>query len=296
VAYNNDISRSNKDSSRTVNLRAGSRYYVGVTNYTGTRGGQYVWSVNGPSVPDDRYEQNDTQAQAANLGAVNPSLTVSNLALVDDQDWFRFDMANRGELSDRVTISFVAAQGDLDLRLYDTQGNIQRVGSLAGDTEQLLLTSLPAGTYFIQVHGKWGARNPNYSLEIRVGRPANGDDQYEDNDSRAQAYNLGVVSRTTALNNLALADSQDWYRFGLDRQQYGGANVRITFDAAAGNLHLRLVDAQGRVLREGERDTNGVKVSLSGLSAGTYFVQVVGVDGALNPRYHLVLTPFMVRA
>lgn len=49
LAYNDDISRFNRDSRLTVNLTAGSRYYFGITNYTGTRGGSYTWLVDGPA-------------------------------------------------------------------------------------------------------------------------------------------------------------------------------------------------------------------------------------------------------
>jgi hypothetical protein len=49
LAYNDDISRSNRDSQLTVNLTAENRYYFGITNYTDTPGGSYTWQVDGPS-------------------------------------------------------------------------------------------------------------------------------------------------------------------------------------------------------------------------------------------------------
>lgn len=49
VAYNDDISYpSNTDSRTTVTLTAGT-YFVGVTNYTGTRGGSYTWAIDAPA-------------------------------------------------------------------------------------------------------------------------------------------------------------------------------------------------------------------------------------------------------
>ena len=52
LAYNDDISSSNRDSRLTVNLTAGTRYFFGITNYVGTPGGSYTWQVDGPSAPD----------------------------------------------------------------------------------------------------------------------------------------------------------------------------------------------------------------------------------------------------
>jgi hypothetical protein len=48
VAYNDDIATTNTDSRTAVTLPAGT-YYLGVTNYTGTRGGSYTWAVDGPA-------------------------------------------------------------------------------------------------------------------------------------------------------------------------------------------------------------------------------------------------------
>jgi hypothetical protein len=49
VAYNDDIAWYNRDSLRTVTLSGGT-YYLGVTNYIGTIGGGYVWSIDGPTL------------------------------------------------------------------------------------------------------------------------------------------------------------------------------------------------------------------------------------------------------
>src|SRR3954470_21221599 len=64
IAYNDDIAYpSNTDSSVTLSLVTGSRYYVGVTNYSTTSRGAYTWTIDGPAtttVPtDDSYENND---------------------------------------------------------------------------------------------------------------------------------------------------------------------------------------------------------------------------------------------
>jgi hypothetical protein len=69
--YNDDISYPNNTDSRvTVNLTAGTRYYIGITNYATSSRGSYSWSIDGPAVTttpsDDIYENNDTLATASN--------------------------------------------------------------------------------------------------------------------------------------------------------------------------------------------------------------------------------------
>ncbi|MBY0459501.1 MAG: hypothetical protein K2V38_19435, partial [Gemmataceae bacterium] len=50
VAFNDDISSTNLNSRTTVTLAAGT-YYLGLTNYVGTRGGSYTWAVDSPAAP-----------------------------------------------------------------------------------------------------------------------------------------------------------------------------------------------------------------------------------------------------
>ena len=61
LAYNDDVAAGNPDSSLTINLTAGVTYFAGVTNYTGTPSGAYLIAVDGPPLPDDIYEPNDSR-------------------------------------------------------------------------------------------------------------------------------------------------------------------------------------------------------------------------------------------
>src|SRR3954471_8910271 len=84
LGYNDDISYpSNTDSRVTINLTAGTKYYVGTTNYSSGSRGAYTWSVDGPAVtttpPDDAYENNDTLATANNLGTLTAARTIGSL-------------------------------------------------------------------------------------------------------------------------------------------------------------------------------------------------------------------------
>jgi hypothetical protein len=164
VAYNDDISASNRDSQLTATLTAGARYYFGVTNYTGTPGGAYTWQVDGPSsAADDGFENNDTFAQAANLGTMTARRTISNLVLADSADWFRFTTSAAGTAASSVSISFLNSQGNLNLELYNSAGQRQRFSAGTGNGETVSLSGLAAGTYYVRVYG---AANPSYTLDI----------------------------------------------------------------------------------------------------------------------------------
>jgi len=192
LAYNDDISSSNRDSQLTVSLQAGTRVYFGITNYIGTPGGGYTWQVDGPA-GDDRYEENDTLAQATNLGSLTGRRTLTGLVMADSQDWFRFQMAGAGTSEHSVAITFTHAQGDLDFRLYDGNGTLLRLSDGVTNEERISLNGLAAGTYFVQVYGYNGARNPNYTLDINPAVSSGGS-----GSSRILYLNFdgAVISRT----------------------------------------------------------------------------------------------------
>lgn len=172
IAYNDDVSASNSNSYRALSLVAGQRYYVGITNYTGTPGGDYRWLIDGPSSYDDAYEQNDTLGTARALGTVSGTRTVSQLVMNDARDWYKFTIDSTGGSQDAVQIAFNHAQGDLDLELYDASGTRLAVAGTTSSVERISLQGRAAGTYYVRAFGFGGAGNPNYSLSISASRPS----------------------------------------------------------------------------------------------------------------------------
>jgi hypothetical protein len=171
LTYNDDISYpSNTDSRVTISLTAGTRYYVGLTNYTSSSRGAYSWSIDGPAVTstptDDAYENNDTFASAYNLGTLTSTRTVSSLVMADSADWFRFTTSATGTTSNTISVTFQNSQGNLQLALYNSSGTLLATSAGTGNTETITLNGRAAGTYYIDVFGNSGATNPNYSLSI----------------------------------------------------------------------------------------------------------------------------------
>jgi hypothetical protein len=170
LAYNDDIVYgTNTDSQLTINLTAGTRYYIGITNYYTNSRGNYNWSIDGPSVvsvTDDAYENNDTLATAANLGTLTAARTVSQLVMADSQDWFRFTTSATGTSSNVVSLSFFNSQGNLQLELYNSAGALLATSAGTGNSESISLNGRVAGTYYVRVYGASGATNRNYSLTV----------------------------------------------------------------------------------------------------------------------------------
>jgi hypothetical protein len=169
VAFNDDISSTNKDSQAAVNLQAGFTYYVGITNRFASSHGSYSWKIDGlwGIAPDDSYEQNDSFAAAADLGVLSSTTTIEDLVKRDSSDWYQFTTINTGKSTHYVAIDFEHRRGDLDIALYNDSGELLGRSRTRDNRESISLKSLAAGTYFVRVYGAQGAFSPNYSLTVR---------------------------------------------------------------------------------------------------------------------------------
>ena len=249
-----------------------------------------VQSAAASVLTDDGYEQNDTFGTARNLGTISETTAIDQLVMADNHDWYRFYLPATGTVDDAVLIDFLNSQGDLDLRLYNSSGYRLRTSATTNDGERISLSGLARGTYFVDAYGYLGAQNPDYSLTIKR-RTALVDDAYEQNDSRTAAGDLGTLSETQTISNLVMADSSDWYRFAMSGPGTAADYVATSFQHSQGDLELALYNSAGSRVRLSDGATDGERVSLSGLAAGTYFVRVYGYLGATNPRYTLEIDP-----
>ncbi len=136
-----------------------------------------VFIDHGIPVRDDDGEENDTKAEAFDLGTLSaPGTQHPNLICVDE-DWWAFTVTAPPDTGDRVSITFEAPhvptpRGDLDLYVYDSAD--QLVGESTGtvtSSETVYLDGQPAGTYYVKVIGKNGDFNPNYELTISISDP-----------------------------------------------------------------------------------------------------------------------------
>jgi hypothetical protein len=110
---------------------------------------------------DDSYEENDQRGGAAGIA----DGSYSDLMICDeDHDWFKVNAA-AGNLT--ATISFTHATSDLDLELFDADGNQLDNSAGTGDSETVEHTVTTPGDFYIHVFAYSGARN-TYSLTVTV--------------------------------------------------------------------------------------------------------------------------------
>lgn len=141
------------------------------------------------------------------------------------------------------------------------------------------------------------AFDPLEPRQLLAGSPLP-DDRFEENDTRQvtaarpeagpNSPNLGLISGTRQILNLALADVQDVYRIRLVAPGTSANFARINFTAVNGDLDLRLLGPAGRVLRVSNGTGPMERISLDGLGAGVYYLRINGKNGAMN-KYRINL-------
>lgn len=264
---------------------------------------------------EDSYEPNNNKSQAdvatgansPHLGTLTTPLTISNLALAaGTEDWFRFETTGVGKASipDFVRIEFANANGNLDMDLYFADG-VTLVGRANADPvgyEQVGMAGLLSGTFYVRVYSRFAnTGNTNYTLQIDPPSTTT-EEAYEPNDGKADADravgtnspNLGSLTSTRTINNLALNDSADWFRFQTTGVGITTSSVRIDFTPSDGNLDLDVYFADGVTLvgRANADVGSYEQIELAGTLSGVFYVRVYSRFGGYgSPSYNLEINP-----
>jgi hypothetical protein len=151
-----------------------------------------------------------------------PNLTLCGFD--GDEDWFVFETEALADFT--VSISFIHAQGDLELAVYrdgavfaENEGRPEGHSSLDGET--VVLRNRQAGRYLVRVYGL-GDPNVRYDLSVDV-RPREFQcvpDPDEPNASGADATYLGegqINGRGTQWLCDAAPRDEDWFQVDIPR-------------------------------------------------------------------------------
>ena len=207
-------------------------------------------------LPADWAEPNDSQTAARDLLQVTGLQIWSGLSVhaANNDDWFEFQTRGPGVDGQYVRIDFVNARGNLDLQLYDSDGNLIPGLTSAGsaDREEVSLAGLPEGTYYIRVYSSTRRTNPAYTLTINAPQPATGDwaeqhGAFTDDNTQAHAFDLRTIDSAAVFGALSIHPAGDvhWYHVVLPTAGLPGQYVRVDYEAGSGDLNLVLAGADG---------------------------------------------------
>ena len=167
---------------------------------------------------------------------------------------------------------------------YGKTQNLSGNGTKVTASQQEL-SNLSAGKYYWQVRavdaagnmGEWSTVDDFTILAA---------DPFENNDTAATAYNLGTLNGEKTLTGGAIASAgdADYFKFTIDSRGTANDYVQLSFNNSLGDVDLYLYSANGSTLiKSSNTSTSGTeKISLEGLSKGTYILKAVGKNGAMN--------------
>jgi hypothetical protein len=136
-----------------VTIDAGKKYIVVRNGTGGNQGNSYVltWSSL-PAGSDDTSEQND---DLANPAASTEDVTI--FGIQSDEDWYQVSVSpNSSQLEVNLTFldsTATSNSANIDMELYDKDGNFVASSITANDNESIVQTGLTEGHYNLRIFG-----------------------------------------------------------------------------------------------------------------------------------------------
>jgi len=206
----------------------GGRWTIRVFGKNGAKNYYHMFLNKRP--PDDRFEPNDTLAEArlilpGDYGALRAY----------DPDYYRLHVHSGEKIS--ALIRFFNDVGDLDLYLLSTTGTILSESATVADLEGVWHLNTGPDTDFILFVDNYNNCMNSYSMHVEVG-PGQ-DDRFEPNNTRSQAALIGPGTYT----HLQPYDD-DWYKVVVGSRQIFEGEIR--FLNAIGDLDMELYNQAGQ--------------------------------------------------
>jgi hypothetical protein len=238
------------------------------------------------STAQTQFEPND---DFANATQIDPG-TYDNLAITQgDIDIYAVDVESATALS--ASIEFVHSEGDLELYLINpAQDAVLQSSTSETDDENITHVATESGTYYLAVVGYQGA-TASYNLTVAtIGDgpspvPPAGGPEAEPNDDFENATQIqpGSYSDRNITEN-------DIDVYGVNLTSGEAISASIQFAHAEGDLELYLINpAQDAVLQSSTSETDDENITHIATESGTYYLAVVGHQGA-TASYNLTVS------
>jgi hypothetical protein len=210
-------------------------------------------------------------ASATKVALDSQSDAVGNGSIASTEiDYYSFTAT----VSGAYTISATTPASSLDTVLGVFSASGERLAYnddiARSNTDSRLTVTLTAGaSYYIGLTNYTARSRGSYVWSIDGPSSGATDDAYENNDTRAAAYDLGTLTAAKSISQLILADSSDWYKFTTTAVGTSASSVAISFQNSQGNVNLGLYNSSGSRLGYSTGTDNSETISLNGLAVGT---------------------------
>ena len=229
---------------------------------------------------DDTYEDNDTQAAAYGITTNNWSETALQACPWDD-DWYDFDLYV-GETLD-LAVWFTHADGDIDVRVYDSAGSVVFSSLSYTDNEFIYEPITVSDTYSIRINlaGGTPVLGNDYDLDVAYIAPSTcTDDSHEPNNNAGAASYLGSVDYSETGLQLCPSD-EDWFEIWAATGDE--VTVDLWFDDSIGDIDLEIEDDVGGYVTGSASGDDDESVTWTATYTGSHFIRVYYWTSATPP-------------
>jgi hypothetical protein len=233
----------------------------------------------------DTHEPNDTAGAASVIGA--GATVTSYVYPSNDIDWFTFTLGAEAHV--HVSLG-VPADGAYALELRDaSQALLESSGLPGAGTDQEVLTTLPAGTYFVRVNATGSFSQANaYELRVMAGVFT---DAFEPNGTSATAVTIGTLPYQAKIYS---PEDVDWYRFSVN----GNGTVTLALDVPPSlDLAMSVFTTGGAIVATSDQSGSGVDETITRVfnGPGEYRVRITsGGGGSISDNYKLTISGSVV--
>ena len=221
---------------------------------------------------DDVYEPNNTlQTAFAGLSAGAWLSSVDGFGIQLDEDWYKVDLTQAE--ADRITVdcNFSHAEGDIDIALFDGDGNEVAYSETETDNEYMNLIVPSNGVYYISVY--YG--NAGNVYDLRWDNTSIEDDNYETNNTLEEAYSgLAEGVWLSSVDGFGVQADDDWYQISMLQPGYQRVEVECTFSHGDGDIDIALFDEGGNELVYPWTETDNEYIDFVVPSNGIYYILV----------------------
>ncbi len=236
------------------------------------------------SPPNDRYESNDTPAEATDLGRVVQRIVPKLAIAPGDEDWFRVEAAATGDLVASAMLDTQTASSDgLLIEIWDETGTtLLASGENVLNESQIVIgqeVRLPgqAGqSYLVRVLGANNSENISYCLHLQSLTADLGTQVFCQVDGSIESGGAALYRVTTAAAG------------SLNVQFTEGANVQ-------GNLNFQILDAETLAVITSTTEAIGPGTTENAtlpVQQGQSVLLLVSGDGTSSGDFSLQLTNF----
>jgi len=227
-----------------------------------------------PSNEQDQFDINNTSETAASLNAG----TYENLTLCSDidEDWYEISLTE-GEILN-FEILFTDDNGNIDLRLYDNEGNRLKTSTSGSDNENITFLVEETAVYRLKVNAAGSFIKNTYTINYSASSdfcPSDEQDEFDINNTSETAapLNDGTYENLTLCSDL----DEDWYEISLTEGEI--LNFEILFTDDNGNIDLKLYDNEGNSLKSSTSTSDNEKITYLVEETGIYKLKIDAISG-----------------